>query len=105
MEKENIIYGETTEEYKAIKWLENKTTNYSDDGLTLHYNLLLYNLIINLQHQLKKKQDIIDKVKEYNNQVIKDIKDFYKPTSDVIYSGDTIIDIAEQNLDILKEVK
>ena len=37
--------------------------------------------------------------------VIKDTKEFYRPTKDIIYSGDTLIDIAEQNLKILKEVE
>lgn len=41
---------------------------------------------------------------EEQRQVIKDIKDFYRPTKDIIYSGDAIIDIAEQNLEVLKEM-
>jgi hypothetical protein len=43
----------------------------------------------------------IEKAVEYNQQVIKDTKDFYRPTEDIIYSGDTLIDIAEQNINIL----
>lgn len=38
---------------------------------------------------------------EYNKQLIKGIKDFYRPTADTIYSGDCIIDIAERNLELL----
>jgi|GEM_PF-2839084 len=64
MEKE-IIYDKTSEEYKAIKLLESKITNYSDDGLILHYNIILYNLIINLMKENKKQQEIIDKVNNY----------------------------------------
>lgn len=64
MEKE-IIYDKTSEEYKAIKLLEIKATNYSDDGLILHYNIILYNLIINLMKENKKQQEIIDKAIEY----------------------------------------
>ena len=58
MNKEEIIYTESSEEYKAIKWLENKTTNYSDDSLELHYCNILYSLNINLMKENKqlKKQ-------------------------------------------------
>ena len=50
----------------------------------------------------KKYKEIINKAIKLNKQAIKDIKDFYRPTKDVIYSGDSIIDQAEQNLNILK---
>lgn len=52
--EEKIIYSETSEEYKAIKWLENKTTNYSDNSLVLHYNNILYYLIMNLMKENKQ---------------------------------------------------
>lgn len=55
-----------------------------------------------LVEQNKYLQQIIDKAIEHNNQIIKDTKGFYIPTSDTIYSGDTLINIAEQNLKILK---
>ena len=51
--------------------------------------------------KLQQKEDIINKAKEYNNQIIKDTKEFYRPTSDLIYSGDCLIDLAEQNIKIL----
>ena len=54
---------------------------------------------------IKKQKEVIDKAIELNKQVIKDTKEFYRPTKDIIYSGDTLIDIAEQNLKILKEVE
>lgn len=63
-----IIYDKSSEEYKAIKLLESKTTNYSDDGLILHYNIILYNLIINLMKENKKQQEINKKAIEYINQ-------------------------------------
>ena len=62
-----IIYDKSSEEYKAIKLLESKTTNYSDDGLILHYNIILYNLIINLMKENKKQQEINKKAIEYIN--------------------------------------
>ena len=52
-----------------------------------------------------KLKEVIDNSIELNKQVIKDTKEFYRPTKDIIYSGDTLIDIAEQNLKILKEVE
>lgn len=39
---------------------------------------------------------------EYNNQIIKDTKDFYRPTTDIIYSGDALIEIATNNINILR---
>lgn len=57
------------EEEKAIKFLENKTTNYSLSGEALHYYSILYYLIINLQkknkqlkEQLKQKEALIKKI-------------------------------------------
>jgi len=44
----------------------------------------------------------VDKAIEYNKQKIEDIRTFYRPTEDTIYSGDTIIDIAKINIEILK---
>lgn len=54
-----------------------------------------------LKQENKELHKKIDKAIKLNNQIIKDTKGFYRPTSDTIYSGDTLIDIAEQNLKIL----
>ena len=43
-----------------------------------------------------------EKAIEYNNQIIKDTKDFYRPTTDIIYSGDALIEIATNNINILQ---
>jgi len=43
-----------------------------------------------------------EKAIEYNNQLIKDTKDFYRPTADIIYSGDSLIEIATNNINILQ---
>jgi hypothetical protein len=43
-----------------------------------------------------------EKAIEYNNQIIKDTKDFYRPTTDIIYSGDSLIEIATNNINILQ---
>lgn len=47
-------------------------------------------------------QQRINKATEYNKQIIKDTESFYRPTSDTIYSGDCLIDIAEQNIKMLE---
>ena len=85
---------------KIISWIEMNYTrlNYKEE-------LLLVNYIKQLQQENKKYKEVIDKAIELNKQVIKDTKEFYRPTKDIIYSGDTLIDIAEQNLKILKEVE
>lgn len=55
-----------------------------------------------LMEMLEIYQDRINKAIEYNNQIIKDTKSFYRPTEDTIYSGDTLIELAERNIEILK---
>ena len=59
-----IIYHENSEEYKAIKLLEQKTKNYRLNDTDLHYALILYNLIVNLSienQQLKEKLKDVNK--------------------------------------------
>ena len=86
----------------------NKIVNWIEMGYTrLNYKeeLSLVDYIKQLQQENKKYKEAIDKAMELNKQVIKDTKEFYRPITDIIYSGDTLIDIAEQNLKILKEVE
>ena len=57
------------EEEKSIEFLKNKTTNYSLSGEELHYYLILYYLIINLQqenNQLKERLERIDNYLDKN---------------------------------------
>ena len=61
-----IIYHEDSEEYKAIKLLEQKTKNYSLDGNDLHYALILYNLIVNLSIE---NQQLKEKLKDTNKSL------------------------------------
>ena len=85
----------------------NKIVNWIEMGYTrLNYKeeLSLVDYIKQLQQENKHLKERIRKAIELNKQVIKDTKEFYRPTKDIIYSGDTLIDIAEQNLKILKEV-
>lgn len=55
------------EEEKSIEFLKNKTTNYSLSGEELHYYLILYYLIINLQkenNQLKEQLEASEKARK-----------------------------------------
>lgn len=61
-----------SEELKAIDFLRARTITYELSSEELHYSLILYNLIMNLQReneklkeQLQQKEDIINKAKEY----------------------------------------
>lgn len=57
-----------TEEEKAIKWLEKNTKNYNLSGEELHYSLILFYLIINLQQKNKKYKEVIDKLTFIKNR-------------------------------------
>ena len=61
-----IIYHEDSEEYKAIKLLEQKTKNYSLDDNDLHYALILYNLVVNLSIE---NQQLKEKLKDTNESL------------------------------------
>ena len=94
------------EEFKNSlnKFLEKETyivayrSNYDS---ARQFNNELIDYIKQLQQELTDYKERNEKAIEYNKQNIKDIKSFYRPTSDAIYSGDCLIDIAEQNIEIL----
>ena len=74
-----------SEELKAIDFLRAKTITYELSSEELHYSLILYNLIMNLQReneklkeQLQQKEDIINKAKEYiiNNSLYEEEYDY-----------------------------
>ena len=79
-----------------------KFTGFKDGAFKYELGKYQANLLVGC---IKKQKEVIEKAIELNKQVIKDTKEFYRPTKDIIYSGDTLIDIAEQNLKILKEVE
>ena len=56
---EEIIFDKSSEEYKAIEWLKNKTNDYSEHSLILHYNNTLYYLIVNLMKKNEKLENVI----------------------------------------------
>ena len=79
-----------------------KFTGFKDGAFKYELGKYQASLLVDC---IKKQKEVIDKAIELNKQVIKDTKEFYRPTKDIMYSGDTQIDIAEQNLKILKEVE
>lgn len=82
--------------------LKDKINTYEDpEDLTL---MFMY-CDEKAKDKIKQLKEVIEEVREYNNQIIKDTKDFYRPTEDKIYSGDCLIDIAEQNISILDKAK
>lgn len=97
-EETNVIYK------KDIQALKQVIKGYKEFNLELsgyRKAILQDKEMLGLKEQLQQKEDIINKAKEYNNQIIKNTKKFYRPTSDLIYSGDCLIDLAEQNIKIL----
>lgn len=120
-----IIYHENSEEYKAIKLLEQKTKNYSLDGNDLHYALILYNLIVNLSienQQLKEKLKDVNKSlknvqqrnREYRNncfELNKNQKDNWNKLKEYIntewysYDNDSVeFEVARDILDKMEEM-
>lgn len=61
---EEIIFDKSSEEYKAIEWLKNKTNDYSEHSLILHYNNTLYYLIVNLMKKNKKLEEELQKAND-----------------------------------------
>ena len=79
------------EEEKAIEFLKNKTTNYSLSGEELHYYLILYYLIINLQ---KENQKLKEKLKASERA--------RKEALSIIKSKQGIIALSTLGYDIIK---
>lgn len=64
------------EEEKAIEFLKNKTTNYSLSGEELHYYLILYYLIINLQKENQQLKEQLEASKKARKEAIEILKEF-----------------------------
>ena len=99
---------------RSLKYIEDCITNLQQENERLKalnkeykYELGLnefeHTTIIDTSYKedYKDYKSRCEKAVEYNQQIIKDTKDFYRPTEDIIYSGDTLIDIAKQNINIL----
>lgn len=53
-------YEKTTEEYKSMRWLKEKIEEDNDSCLNIHYEIIIYYLVINL---LKENKQLEEKVK------------------------------------------
>jgi len=80
---------------------------YKDENAKAKFKMLCHLEDFEIQYwELKEENDTLKKrIKDaiaHNRKDINQIKEFYKPTHEIIYSGDAIIDIAEINIAILK---
>lgn len=86
-----------SEELKAIDFLRAKTISYESDAKELHYSLILYNLIINLQQENQKYKEVIDKLNNLNNRIIEEYKLNYGDNpSKLLLALNTISDILKE---------
>ena len=68
-----------SEELKAIDWLRAKTISYESKSEELHYALILYNLIMNLQQEneeLKKQLSNSHQMKNQQKEFIEWLEDY-----------------------------
>lgn len=107
----NILEQRDNIENQRNREIKSNEKSYTTEDLLLFIDKLrrenkqLKTLLMQDHHKIHELADVIEEVREYNNQIIKDTKDFYRPTEDIIYSGDTLIDLAETNIQILDKVK
>ncbi len=83
---------------------------YKDENAKAKFKMLCHLEDFAIQYwELKEENDTLKKrIKdaiEYNQEDINQIKEFYKSTHEIIYSGDAIIDIAKITIAILKGKK
>lgn len=89
----DIIYDDYFERVYNLQKLNRDLT----ETISNNVNVILYQRKV-----IDNYQKRCEKAIEYNNQIIKDTKDFYRPTTDIIYSGDSLIEIATNNINILQ---
>lgn len=68
-----------SEELKSIDWLRAKTISYESRSEELHYALILYNLIMNLQkenEELKKQLSNSHQIKSQQKEFIEWLEDY-----------------------------
>jgi len=95
--------NQNMQEEMARVWKENERLKEENKHIFANVNddeLLISNAMNYAEAQDYKSR--CEKAIEYNNQLIKDTKDFYRPTADIIYSGDSLIEIATNNINILQ---
>ena len=100
--KEFYVLGNKIDDVNSVDDFIKYITNLQLEVVKLnnHKRGMLVQLF-KANNKLLEANEKIIKATEYNKQIIEDTKTFYRPTSDIIYSGDSLIDIATHNLNIL----
>ena len=104
LQQDNEMYAQLKDEYEEeIKELQQENERLKE----LNENaskvcMAEHKYGVDKAEEARDYKSRCEKAIEYNNQLIKDTKDFYRPTTDIIYSGDCLIDIAKNNINILQ---
>lgn len=95
------------EESVAIDWLRAKAISYESSGEELHYALILYNLIMNLQRENQELKKQNQKQKEAIDKTLNIVEEQYSCTDD--YYNEEYYWFCPEDyhklIDILKEVE
>ena len=83
-------------EEKAIEFLKNKTINYSLSGEELHYYLILYYLIINLQKENQKLKEKLKASERARKEAIEFIKEYEKNQNLLKWNEEDYIDVINE---------
>ncbi len=80
-------FEKTNEEYQSMRWLKEKIEECNDSALNIHYEMVLYYLVIDLLKKNKQLEQHIEDIKQ-------NVKDScYYP--DVGYANMTSIEVME----------
>ena len=94
-----------SEELKAIDWLRAKTISYESKSEELHYALILYNLIMNLQQEneeLKKQLSNSHQIKNQQKEFIEWLEDYIDA---LIQQKETVAELDITEVHILMTLK
>lgn len=83
------------EELKAIDWLRAKTISYESRSEELHYALVLYNLIMNLQQENEELKKQLSNSHQIKNQQ----KEFIEWLEDKLNMCDGFLDTIKSDLE------
>jgi arsenate reductase-like glutaredoxin family protein len=98
-------------EWEGIEYFKTPLSNEDAEKL-LDYINQLETLIATKDNEIEQlnnellqlKTNIKDSI-ERHKETIQDTKDFYRPLEDTIYSGSTLIELAETHIEILRRGK
>lgn len=97
---------------KEVKELIDKLKEVKDKPTYEEEGYIVENLIVLNDDKCKVLLDYINQLEtnikdsiESHKETIQDTKDFYRPLEDTIYSGSTLIELAETHIEILERGK